>query len=330
MKDKLISIIVPAYNIDKYIGRCLDSIINQTYPNLEIIVVNDGSTDKTKDIINEYSLKDNRIIPIHKENGGVSSARIRGIYESKGDYIGFIDGDDIIEKDMYEFLLNNLIENDADISHCGYVMDFPDGHSDYYYNNGKKVIQDKKAGLYDLLKGDFVEPGLWNKLYKRELLIGFDKEEIWDSSIKINEDVLMNYILFSKSNKSIYEDKCPYHYTLRKGSAATSKVSKTKYIDPLKVNHKLLNDVNDIELKNIVYSRYIRCLINCSQQNDFKEVKKETKKVLKQEIKNDFNLYNISKKEKLMSIGVVYLEPLYKIIRKIYDKITGVNDKYKI
>ena len=126
MDEKLVSVIIPAYNIEDYIGRCLDSIISQTYKNLEIIVVDDGSRDHTGEILDNYAKKDRRIKVIHKENGGVSSARNKGIEAAEGDYIGFIDGDDLIESEMYKTLVDLLEEENADIAHCGYQMVFPD------------------------------------------------------------------------------------------------------------------------------------------------------------------------------------------------------------
>ena len=126
MDEKLVSVIIPAYNIEDYIGRCLDSIISQTYKNLEIIVVDDGSRDYTGEILDNYAKKDRRIKVIHKENGGVSSARNKGIEAAEGDYIGFIDGDDLIEPGMYKTLVDLLEEENADIAHCGYQMVFPD------------------------------------------------------------------------------------------------------------------------------------------------------------------------------------------------------------
>ena len=119
-----------------YIGRCLDSILAQTHKRIEIIIVDDGSTDGTGIIIDQYASIDQRIIPIHKENGGVTSARIDGIKKASGEYLGFVDGDDYIEPEMFEKLLDNAIKYDADISHCGYQMVFP-GRVEYYYNTGR-------------------------------------------------------------------------------------------------------------------------------------------------------------------------------------------------
>ena len=121
MDEKLVSVIIPAYNIEDYIGRCLDSVLSQTYKNLEILVVDDGSSDCTGEILDDYEKKDQRIRVIHKENGGVSSARNIGIEAATGDYIGFVDGDDLMEPEMYKTLVNLLKEENADIAHCGHA-----------------------------------------------------------------------------------------------------------------------------------------------------------------------------------------------------------------
>ena len=236
----LLSVIIPVYNLEKYIDKCLDSLLAQTYSNLEIIVVNDGSTDKSLSILIEYKKKDSRIQIIDKQNEGVSKARLDGMKRATGQYIGFVDGDDIVEKDMFELLMNNAIKYNADISHCGYSMDFPNGHSDKYYGTDRIVIQNNKEGLKDLLECKFIEPGLWNKIYKKSLIEDFIENKDMDYSIKNLEDLLVNYFLFKQSNLSIYEDKCKYHYTIRKGSAATKK-SRNKYEDPLKVIKRIMH-----------------------------------------------------------------------------------------
>ena len=133
--DNKISIIVPAYNIETYLARTLDSVLAQTYQNIEVIVVNDGSKDGTGAVIDRYAAQDHRVKAIHKENGGVTSARFRGVAEATGDWIGFVDGDDTIEPQMYGRLLENALKYGADISHCGYRMVFL-SRVDYYYNTG--------------------------------------------------------------------------------------------------------------------------------------------------------------------------------------------------
>lgn len=132
-----------------------------------------------------------------------------------------MDGDDLIAPEMYQRLIKNALEYDADISHCGYQMVFPNGRVDYYYNTGRLVEQTHAESLRDLLEGAFVEPSLWNKLFRKTLFVELQAK--MDLSIKINEDVLMNYYLFKAAQRAVYEDFCPYHYVLRKGSAATSR-----------------------------------------------------------------------------------------------------------
>lgn len=327
--NDLISVVVPAYNIEKYIERCIKSILCQTYSNIEVIIVDDGSTDNTASIIDQYALKDTRIIPIHKKNGGVSSARTEGINRASGDWIGFVDGDDVIEENMYEVLINNAKKYDADISHCGYQMIFPDGHIDFYYNTKCIEVQDNTKALEELLSGRKIEPGLWNKLFKKSLFNdSIDYESL--SKIKINEDLLLNYFLFKNSNLAVYEDFCPYHYILRKGSAAVSK-NIHHCIDPLFVITYIKDELtNNLELYPTIYSRYLYQLINASTQKEFDLEKKKALKLLRSEIKNgNINLCK-STKLKLMVIAVAYTLPLYKVVRKMYDMVTGVSKKYDL
>lgn len=327
----LISVIIPAYNIENYIERCLKSVCEQTYENMEIIVIDDGSIDQTGKIIDRLADGDPRIIPIHKKNAGVSAARNSGLDRATGDYIGFVDGDDIIEKDMYEILVNNAVKYDADISHCGYRMVYPDGHTDLYYGTEKIVKQNNYEGIRDLLSGEYIEPGLWNKLYRKLLFHAIDKSPLWNSEIRINEDLLMNYILFKKADCSIYQDIPLYQYILRVGSAATSKKDLYKITDPLKVINIIKEDVKqDSELYSIVYTRFLRVLINNAVQTNWPYEAKFAQDKLKKEINADQIKNCESKKVKLMALGAVYMLPIYKMIRRIYDAVTGVSKKYDL
>lgn len=335
--EKMISIIIPAYNIQDYIGKCLDSVLNQTYKKLEIIVVDDGSKDQTLRIINEYAEKDSRIRVISKANGGVTSARFCGIEAAKGEYIGFVDGDDYVEPMMYECLMKNAEESGADISHCGYQMVFLNGRVDYYYNTNKKVLQDKQTGLRDLLQGQFVEPGLVNKLYKKSLFEKLIQNELMDFSIKINEDLLMNYYLFKEANKATYEDICFYRYVLRRNSAATSKINENKLRDPAKVLEIILQDVkyND-ELLGIAWERLLRQYISLATMTEDKEnevitlCKREAQEKLKTKISNIPKQAAISKKVLYMAKVAVYCPKLYEIVHALYSKLRGHDKKYKV
>ncbi|WP_343338751.1 hypothetical protein TPELB_09620 [Terrisporobacter petrolearius] len=328
----LLSIIIPAFNIENYISRCLDSLINQAYKNIEIIVINDGSNDKTGEIIDEFVKKDKRIKVIHKKNEGVSIARNTGIDIAKGEYIGFVDGDDSVDEDMFETLIKNAIKYNADISHCGYKMVFP-SRTDCYYNTGEVIVQDNYRGLKDLLNAKKVEPGLWNKVYKVSLF-----EDIrLNSNIKYNEDLLMNFYLFRKSKKSVFYDKCMYNYMIRKGSAATKKISKNKILDPILVLEEIKNSLEqNSELYKIAYNRYLSSLVGicrnnqCKTDDKYKHYVQEAKEILKQECEKSNNKDLIVGKRKYMIYGVTYLSGIFNIIDNIYSIISGNKYKYEV
>ena len=325
----LLSIIIPCYNSAQFIAATLDMLVEQGLQDCEIIVVNDGSIDSTAKLVKRYTHTYPNITLINKSNEGVSVARLTGMKKAKGEYVGFVDGDDIVEQDMFEFLMNNAKKYNADISHCGYVMDFPDGHSDYYYNTGKIIVQNNQRGLKDLLEGKYIEPGLWNKIYKKKLIDSFiTNQNIVDYTIKNLEDLLINYSLFKNSNIAVYEDVCMYHYTLRKSSAATT-VRRNIFEDPLKVMKILMDVETDAELHNVIYKRYISALITSFNQKIYKDIAKKSKKILKKQLKN-YDKYHISNKYKLITIGICYLGLLYKLIRYIYEKITKIDKKYNV
>lgn len=330
--DIKLSLIIPVYNIASYLPRCLDSIINQKYKNLEIIVVNDGSTDTSREVIDDYCNKDSRITAIHKENGGVSTARLAGVSAATGDYIGFVDGDDYIEPDMFDRLVKNAVEHNADISHCGYKMVFPNGRIDYYYNTGRKGVQDNLEGLGDLLKGERIEPGLVNKIYKKSIVTDMLSAGELNSGVKINEDLLMNYYLFKRADTSIYEDFCPYHYIVRSGSAANSEVSFGKIVDPVIVRKTIRDDIKpESPLYQIATEIYLRALINASTyKKQWKNSGFKPRKLLKEGIKQNRSTNGVSKKVMCMAWTAAYVPVLYRIIRKTYDFVTGNNKKYSL
>lgn len=326
-----ISLIVPCYNIRKYLPRCIESILAQTYKNLEIILISDGSTDSTDEVIREYAKKDSRIIPIFKQNSGVSDTRNRGLDIATGDYIGFVDGDDYIEPEMYETLLKNAIENNADISHCGYQMVFP-SRVDYYYNTGKKVIQDNKKGIRDIIVGDYVEPSPCIKIYRKNIVNNLRMP----INIKINEDVLFNFYAFVNSKKSVYEDLPFYHYILRKGSAATSKINQNKLFDPVRVRKEIfeysLKNL-DNEIQSVAYSSYLNSIINLYRVVSNSKLKeyKEDSFILKGQIKEIKGNFMLSKRVKTERFLFFHCTGLLMFTYKIYDKFLSKNtNKYEV
>lgn len=235
-----ISVIIPVYNVAEYLPRCLNSVLAQTYTDIEIIAVDDGSLDNSDKILDQYAQKHDNLHVIHQKNSGVTSARLRGVEASTGEWIGFVDGDDEVEPDMYARLLENAVKYKSDISHCGYQMCFSDGRVHYFHNTGLLAKHDKTTALRELLSGSMIEPGLCNKLFNKTLFHSLLHSEIIDTSVKINEDLLMNFYLFSLSESSVFEDWCPYHYIVRKHSASRAKLNEHKIYDPIKVKKIIL------------------------------------------------------------------------------------------
>lgn len=207
----LISVIIPAYNVEEYLSRCLDSVLAQTHRELEVIVINDGSTDGTAAIADAYALRDNRVRPIHQPNAGLAAVRDRGIELANGSYVSFVDGDDEIEPDMLERLLQNALRYNAEISQCGILYCFYDGRQKPMHGTKKLTVMNRDESLRELLRGIHMEPSLCNKLYASHIL----KNSCPDTSINNNEDLLRNAVLFSRSKATVFEDFCGYRYWRR-------------------------------------------------------------------------------------------------------------------
>ncbi len=228
-KDK-ISVIVPIYNIEKYIYRCINSILNQTYENLEIILVNDGSTDMCPKICDEYQKRDSRICVIHKENGGLSSARNAGLDVAHGEYIAFIDGDDYIDPHMLENLYFELIKSQADFSVCNvqYVdeygeklIQYPDDYLKY------EVLDANEVFLKSLEQYGYYLVVVWNKLYKRALWNKYRFPET-----RYHEDEFSFHPVLEQCKKIVCIKEACYFYVQHEGSIM-SIPSITKIFDAL-------------------------------------------------------------------------------------------------
>lgn len=319
---KLISVIIPCYNIAPYIGRCLESVLAQTYENLEILCVNDGSTDNTGKVLDEYAEKDARIKVIHKQNAGVTAARFSGLELAQGDWIGFVDGDDIIDADMYEHLLANVTD-DTDISHCGYKKIFSNGDTEYYYNSEKKLLQNTLQGCKDLLEGAFIEPSLCNKLFRRHLFDGL--REWHDCSIRINEDLLMNFYLFHHARQAVYEDFCAYTYLSRAGSASTGELNEYQLYDPLRVMEKIEEETKaEPELLSIVKNRIAYMLISGAtrEYGGKKDIVKPYRKMMLKRLRGSLGAIlkdpDYTKKHKISAFWVCIWSASYRWAHTMY------------
>lgn len=219
----LISMIVPIYRIERYVGICIESLIHQTYENIEIILVNDGSDDRCPQICDLYAKKDSRIKVIHKENDGLVSARKAGLEHAEGEYIGYVDGDDWIDKTFVERMLSDALNNDADVVCAGFTRDLFE-QSALIYNKypvgiyrGKALDDLKQKMLSD---GDFYLLGIttyvWNKLFKRKVILPAQMNV--DERISIGEDAAVTYPAIMESECVCVTDCTDYHYRQREDS----------------------------------------------------------------------------------------------------------------
>lgn len=219
----LISIVVPIYRIDRYVGICIESIIKQTYDNLEIILVDDGSDDRCPEICDLYATKDSRIRVIHKGNGGLVSARKAGVKVAKGEYIGYVDGDDWLGVDFVERMVTDALETDADIVCAGFTRVLFEQNACIYNKYPIGVYRDE--ALDDLRKkmlsdGEFYLLGIttyvWNKLFKRDVL--FTPQMNVDERISIGEDAAVTYPAIMESDCICVTDCTSYYYRQREDS----------------------------------------------------------------------------------------------------------------
>lgn len=207
MINPIISIIVPVYKVEQYLSRCIDSILNQAFQDFELILVDDGSPDNCGEICDIYTLKDNRIKVIHKENGGLSDARNTGLDIATGEYISFVDSDDVVHPQMYTRLYDLIQRTGAEIAQCEYARFDKEIEFQCLSESAEEIVCTNVEAIDLLIESNRFIPPVWNKLYKRELFssIRFPKG-------KIHEDEFTTYKLFYAANKIAYIDLPMYYY----------------------------------------------------------------------------------------------------------------------
>ena len=314
-----VSVIVPIYNVEKYLEKCINSLLSQTLEDIQIILVNDGSKDNSGNIAREYEKNNkNRIIYVEKENGGLSDARNYGLKYATGDFIAFLDSDDYIEKNAYEEMYNKAIEENADYVECDFIWEFPNKirmDKQYPYKNKKEMLS-------------FVRVVAWNKLIKRQLITDNNLE--FPKGLRY-EDVEFTYKLIPFINKFAYVDKPFIHYVQRKGSIANVQNERTAEI------FTVLDNVTEFYKKNNIYEKYrdeleynyARYLL-CSSLKRMCKIKDKTiREKLLTESWERLNLNFPNWKEnvilKTVNIGKnKYMRTVNKSTYKIYSKILEI------
>lgn len=221
--NPLISVVVPIYNIEEYISECIESIIRQTYQNIQIILVDDGSKDCSGTICDQYAASDKRIEVIHQSNKGLVAARKSGLERAQGDYIGFVDGDDYIEADMYENLLREIRKSDTDFVHTGFMQNgdtkIPFKKRILYLSKAEEKEKIIKTAIFG--KDNYIAPSIWSKLFKTHII----KEcyvQVPDNA-QYGEDLICLCICIEKCNKVMLLDEAYYHYRYRRDSITNEK-----------------------------------------------------------------------------------------------------------
>ena len=313
-----ISVIVPVYKVEKYLDRCVESIVNQTYKNLEIILVNDGSPDNCPAMCDAWAEKDERIKVIHKENGGVSSARNAALEVATGDYIGFVDSDDWIEPDMYEYLISLMLDNDAQIA-CVQEMTVDESNCDVKISNDDEIIE--KYDYIGILS-HAVTPYLCTKLYSKCL---FDDLPDLPTNLKMSEDAMLNHFLFKKCKTMAWSNQKKYYYFRHTESAIAGCITDRLITDSMKAYDIMEKDFNP---KEEDYCYYVKCrvmddffLLNSVIRNQkcLDRYSKLRRDILKYK-RFVFNVRNHSMYKPKHLLGVFLLM----ICPKVYDKTITV------
>ena len=249
---KKISIIVPVYNVEKYVEKCIQSLINQSYKNIEIILVDDGSNDRSNKIIDEYAKVDSRILTIHQKNKGVSAARNAGLKVATGEYVGFVDPDDYVDYQMYETMLKKIELNMSDLAVCGFSKVTELSDKEEIFEIKDELLSPKKCveDLFDFRGGYAIKPSVWNKLFRRDK-IGDLK---FDENIGISEDLkfVVQYIL--KCNSIVYVKQAFYKNLQRDGSITRSKGKAAQIIKTVEIDNFVYDEIKKIypDLREVV------------------------------------------------------------------------------
>ncbi len=310
-----VSVVVPIYNVEKYIKKCMDSLVNQTLQEIQIIFVNDGSTDESGEIAKEYASKyPNKIIYLEKENGGLSDARNFGMRYAEGEYIAFLDSDDYVENTMYEEMYNKALQENSDYVECDFLWEYPDKikvDKRTPYNNKKEMLTNVRVVA-------------WNKLIKREIL---EKNNISFPKGLRYEDIEFIYKLIPYLNKVSYVDKEFVHYVQRNNSIANVQNERTAEVFTIFDNIIKYYQEKGFyeEYKEELEYSYSRILL-CSSLKRICKIKdsKTRKKLIEETFEKLYQQFPLWKENKILnnrSIKNMYMKSINKFTYPIYTKM---------
>lgn len=264
VEQELLSIIVPIYNVEEYLPRCLESIIGQTYKNIEIICVDDGSTDQSGSIADTYALNDERIQVVHKDNGGLVSARKAGISRANGQYIAFVDSDDYVDENMYQVMMKCMVELKVDFIHSGYVKEFGNTQSIMcdFENQVVSCSKNRKGFLLNNVffseKKQYISSSIWSKIFKSSIIK--KAYSLVPDSQSYGEDLICLCACILEANTMAYVRGTSYHYVVRENSIITTASMKNliREFELYKCLEKLFQEYDCLEALDSSLDKFLK------------------------------------------------------------------------
>lgn len=315
--DNLVSIVIPVYNVEQYLDRCMESVVGQTYTNLEIILVDDGSKDTSSAICDQWGKKDDRILVVHQKNGGLSNARNTGINNASGKWIMFVDSDDVVSSNIVELLMQLAVSQDADIAIGGVKHIFDEKSITFEEQVTPVFTYNATQAIREMWYQHSFLPSAWGKLYKRSLFGGIRfTEKI------LFEDIDLMHELFWNSKKIVYSNIPLYGYVHRENSITTSKFS-VRDCDILKISEKLMafSEKNDLSLQSAARSYAVtaafRIYLNAPHDNtEYAPYLSRAEKLLQEYGRDVLKDCNVRKKTKYALLLYIYCKPVLRVVYK--------------
>lgn len=287
MEEKKLSVIIPVYNSEKYLNRSIESLLNQTYKNIEIILVDDGSTDSSPEICDLFAEKEKNISVIHKENGGVSSARNAGFDVAQGEYIAFLDSDDYLSNKIYKTLIEDIETNNADIAISGFSREVGKNTFVPYCKDKFEKEFSREEMISNLLQNRYYSCSINNVVFRKDVV----KDIKFDVKISYNEDLLYLFNIMKKCKTAYFTSEPLYFYCDNDGSASNAKFNK-KMMTIIDVWDKIIDDIKteNEQLQGIAIQQYVRNNLMCAMlaveggyndKKDFHRIQQNVRRNLK-------------------------------------------------
>lgn len=328
-KNPKISVILPVYNVVDYLEDCLKSIFNQTFEDFELIIVDDGSNDGSEYLCDEYGKNNEKVVVIHQKNAGLSAARNAGIKQAKGEFVTFIDSDDMVSFRYLEELLKTILNTSSDISICDYVQINNGMNLDQinHVNNKKsnEIILNKREAIEEVYKNKYhgIEFVTWAKLYKLKL---FKENNIWFPNGRIHEDAFTTYKLFYISNRISYVDKGLYYYRIRSGSIMNSAFTEKRLdmIVATREEYKFFLEAKDYKLMKLAFFDYLhKVKLILKMMYNSNNINNELIKRVCQDLNEDINEFSEYVKIPFFKYiyykGWVNFPKFFTLVDKIYE-----------